>query len=259
MDVGSVGGQQLGDFLSRSAILAGGALLTLLALRTLFALWTLRTGGALQCLNISRIGGQQLGDFLSGSAILASGALLTALTLWALFALWTLWTGGALRTLFALRTGRTLWTLLALGTSRTLFALWKQHIAAIGQVESVAANGQHLVGLFLSDVTHIVHEDTHGNLRILDDRIQLSQVAHVLSIEGIRHAHQLLHSLDGVVVATFGIYFGFQEIGAHAPWYGGKTASEHGPITHLQGHQTIGVGGHLMSLHIYSISVRAPQ
>ena len=220
---------------------------------TLLTLRTLRTGGTLQCLNVRCVGGQQLGDFLSRSAILARRTLLT------LLALRSLWTGGTLRTLFALRTGRTLGTLLALGTSRTLFALWKQHIAAIGQVESVAANGQHLVGLFLSDVTHIVHEDTHGNLRILDDRIQLSQVAHVLSIEGIRHAHQLLHPFNRVIGSSVGIHLCFQEIGAHAPWYGGKTASEHRTIAHLQGHQTIGVGGHLMSLHIYSISVRAPQ
>ncbi len=70
---------------------------TLLALRALFALRTLWTGGALQCMDVGSVGGQQLGDFLSGSAILASGALLTLLALRALFALWTLRTGGALQ------------------------------------------------------------------------------------------------------------------------------------------------------------------
>ncbi len=241
------------------------ALLTTFALGALFsafALRTLRTSGALQCLDIRRVGGQQLGNFLSGSTILTSRTLLTAL---ALRTLRTGRTGFTLRTLFALRAGRTLRTLFALrtsgtlGTLGTLFALWKQHVAAIGQVESVAANGQHLIGLLLSDVSHIVHEDTHGNLRVLDDRIQLRQVTHVFGIEGVRHAHQLLHPLDGVVVTTFGIHFCFQEIGTHTPRNGGKAAGDNGAIAHLQGHQTVGVGGHLVRFHVHSISVRAPQ
>ena len=256
LDVCCVGGQQLGNFLGGSAILAGRTLLTTFALGTLF---TLRTGGALQCLNVRCVGGQQLGDFLSGSAILASGALLTALALRPLF---TLRTSRTLRSLFALRTGGALRTLFALRSCRTLrplFALRKQHVAAIRQEERVTANRQHLVGLLLSDVSHIVHEDTHRNLRVLDDRIQLCQVTHVFSIKGVGHAHQLLHPFDGVIVTTFGIHFCLQKIGPHTPRDGGKTASDNRAVAHLQGHQTVGVGGHLVRFHVHGISVGTPQ
>ena len=81
----------------------------------------------------------------------------------------------------------------------------------------------------------------------------------MFGIEGVGHAHQLLHPFDGVIVTTFGIHFCLQKIGPHTPRDGGKIAGDNGAVAHLQGHQTIGVGGHLVRFHVHGISVGTPQ
>ena len=139
---------------------------------------------------------------------------------------------------------------------RALLALRQHHIAAIGQEDGITADAQHLVGILLGDVTGIIVKNADGHIGVFNQRIQMRDVAHMFGIEGVRHAHQLLHPFDGVVVAPFGIHFGFQEKGAHAPRDGGKFACHHGAGTHLQGHQTVGVGRHPMGFNIHRRALR---
>ena len=208
MDVRRVGGQQLGDFLSRSAVLS---------IPSIPSGRTGRTLRATEGINIRCVGSQQLGDFLGGSTILSGRAGRTS------------------------GTGR---------TGRTLLTLRNHHITAVGQENGITAHTQHLIGFILGDVAGIIVKGAYRNFGILDDGIQPYQIARMFGIEGVRHAHQLLHTFDGVVAAAFRIHFGFQEIGSHTPRNGGEITRNHGTVTHLQGHQTVGVGRHLMGFHI---------
>ena len=251
MDIRCVGGQQLGDFLGGSAILSipsgralgtlrategvhqlfgrkvgvlltedvecGGTGFTLLATLTAFTLRTLR---ALQCMDVRRVGGQQLGDFLSRSAVLSG------------------------------RAGRTSGTGRTSRTSRTLLTLRNHHITAVGQENGITAHTQHLIGFILGDVAGIIVKGAYRNFGILDNGIQPCQIARMFGIEGIGNAHQLLHPFDGVVGAAFRVNFRFQEKRPHTPRDGGEFARNHITGTHLQGHQTVGVGRHLMGFHI---------
>ena len=105
---------------------------------------------------------------------------------------------------------------------QSLLALRQNHIAAIGQKDGIAIDTQHLIGILLGDVSDIVAEDANGYIGVFNQRIQMCDVAHMFGIEGGGYAHQLLYPFDGVVVAAFGIHFGFQEEGAHAPRNGSE-------------------------------------
>ena len=209
-------GRKVGVLLTED-VECGGTGFTLLATLTAFTLRTGRTLWTTEGINIRCVGSQQLGDFLGGSTILSGRAGRTS------------------------GTGR---------TGRTLLTLRNHHITAVGQENGITAHTQHLIGFILGDVAGIIVKGAYRNFGILDDGIQPYQIARMFGIEGVRHAHQLLHPFDGVVAAAFGIHFGFQEIGSHTPRNGGEITRNHGTVTHLQGHQTVGVGRHLMGFHI---------
>ena len=64
----------------------------------------------------------------------------------------------------------------------------RQHnIAAIGQEYGVGVDAQHLVGLFLCNITCIIFKDAHRNFSVLDDGIKPRHIARMFGIEGIRH------------------------------------------------------------------------
>ena len=74
-------------------------------------------------------------------------------------------------------------------------------------------------------------------------------------IQRIRHTQQLLCALDGVVGATVRVGLGFQKVGSICPVNGGEIAAQHGATAHLQRHQSVGIGGRGLALHVNHIAV----
>ena len=100
------------------------------------------------------------------------------------------------------------------------------------------------------DVSGIIVERTHirGNVRHLRKVGQVvvaaaEAVGRTARIQRIRHAQQLLGTLDGVVGAAVRVGLGLQEVRTIGPVDAGEVAAENGAPTDFQRHQTVDVGG----------------
>ena len=61
-------------------------------------------------------------------------------------------------------------------------------------------------------------------------------------VQRIRHAQQLLNTLQNVVGSTSRVGFSLEEVRTVCPVDGGKIAVQHGTATHLQRHQAVNIG-----------------
>ena len=126
--------------------------------------------------------------------------------------------------------------------------------------------GVHLRGHLCSrDVTRIVREGTHvrrhsRNLRCVRQVVVISAeaIGRLFRVQRVRHAQQLLHARDGVVVATIGVDVRLQEIRAVSPVYARETAVQHAAAADAHSDQPVGVGGRHVRLGIDGTARGAP-
>ena len=140
----------------------------------------------------------------------------------------TLRTRGASRTLWSLRTLRACRTLRSLGTRRTVLAV-AQHVRL-----------HRAVGV--RQRQHIARVRGHDG--------EALAVAGPLRVQGVGHAQQLLDALHRVADAALGVDLALEVVGTVGPVDVIQRARHHRTGAHLEGHQAVRVGHHVMVLHI---------
>ena len=129
------------------------------------------------------------------------------------------------------------------------------HEAAVGQVQRVVADAQHLItrdGGLVGEVVVIAAGGHGGEVRNVGEVVVVAgeTVGGLLREQRVRNAHQLLRSGDAVVDAAFRVDFRQQEIGPAGPVDVVECARHDRAAANLHGHQAVGVGGHLVRFRV---------
>ena len=129
------------------------------------------------------------------------------------------------------------------------------HEAAARQVNGVVADGQNLrfgEGGPVREVVVVTAGRHGGEVGDVGEVIVVAceSVGGLLREQGVGHAHQLLHTGDAVADAAVRINLRLQEIGAVGPVDMLEGAADDVAAANHHGHQTVGVGGHVVQFRI---------